>query len=157
MKPCTEPSVQAYTRLVRSSEALHAFVSRGLAARGITASQFSAMKVLRIHGKLAQRDIAKFTLKTGGNITVIVDNMESTGLVTRDRDTKDRRVTYVRLTPEGEAVFDHLYPLHLDRIREAMSAFSEAECELLIELLEKLSPEQTEIACAPPAPLASLK
>jgi len=132
-------------------------VSRGLAIEGITASQFSAMKVLRIHGKLAQRDIAKYILKSGGNITMLVDNLENMGLVTRDRDTKDRRITYVSLTPQGEKVFDDLYPGHLGRIREVMANLTEAECEQLITLLQKVSPEQVEIACAPTVPLASAR
>jgi len=157
MKPSTEPSVQAYVRLVRSAEGLHADVSRGLAVEGISASQFSAMKVLRIHGKLAQRDIAKYILKSGGNITVLVDNLESMGYVTRDRDTKDRRVVYVSLTPQGEALFDDLYPGHLQRIREAMGALTEAECEQLIALLQKVSPEQVEVACTPSIPLAAMR
>jgi MarR family 2-MHQ and catechol resistance regulon transcriptional repressor len=144
-----EPDVQAYVRLVRSSEALHSEVSRGLAVDGLSASQFSAMKVLRIHGKLAQRDIAKYILKSGGNITALVDNLEGEGLVQRDRDTTDRRVIYVSLTPEGETLFDRLYPGHLDRIREAMSGLTSEECNQLNGLLQKVYPNYVEIACAP--------
>ncbi|RYG20917.1 MarR family transcriptional regulator [bacterium] len=157
MKPSTEPSVQAYVRLVRSSEGLHAQVSRGLAIEGISASQFSAMKVLRIHGKLAQRDIAKYILKSGGNITILVDNLETMGLVTRDRDTKDRRVVYVSLTEKGEALFDELYPGHLERIREAMGALTDEECHQLILLLQKVSPEEVESACTPSIPLVAAR
>ncbi len=157
MKPSQEPSVQAYVRLVRSSEALHSEVSRGLAVDGLTASQFSAMKVLRIHGKLAQRDIAKYILKSGGNITVLVDYLEQEGLVARDRDTKDRRIVYVSLTPKGEATFDELYPGHLQRIREAMAPLTDEECVQLTALLQKVSREQVEIACAPTAPLATAR
>lgn len=149
MKPSSEPSVQAYVRLIRSSENLHAQVSRGLVVEGLSASQFSTMKVLRIYGKLAQRDIAKYILKSGGNITILVDNLETMGLVTRDRDTKDRRVVYVSLTPEGEKVFDRLYPDHLERIREAMAGLTDAECEQLICLLQKVSAEEVDFACSP--------
>jgi MarR family transcriptional regulator, 2-MHQ and catechol-resistance regulon repressor len=157
MKPSTDPSVQAYVRLIRSSEVLHAQVSRGLAIEGISASQFSAMKVLRIHGKLAQRDIAKYILKSGGNITILVDNLETMGLVVRDRDTKDRRVVYVSLTEKGAALFDELYPGHLERIREAMAGLTEEECHTLVSLLQKVSVEEVETACAPTVPLAAAR
>lgn len=157
MKPSQEPCVQAYVRLVRSAEALHADVSRGLAVDGLTASQFSAMKVLRIHGKLAQRDIAQYILKSGGNITVLVDNLEREGFVTRERDTTDRRVVYVSLTSEGEAMFDRLYPGHIERICEAMSGLTDAESSQLTMLLQKVSPEHVDIACAPTVPLASAR
>lgn len=155
MTPTQEPSVQAYVRLVRSSEALHAEVSRGLAVDGLSASQFSAMKCLRIHGKLAQRDIAKYILKSGGNITALVDNLEAEGYVQRDRDTTDRRIVYVSLTEKGEALFDSLYPGHLDRIREAMSGLTDDECQQLVTLLQKVSPDYVEIACTPAQPIAA--
>ncbi len=130
-------------------------VSRGLLVEGLTASQFSAMKVLQIHGKLSQRDIAKYILKSGGNITVLVDNLEQDGLVVRERDTTDRRIVYVSLTEKGEALFNRIYPSHLNRIREAMSPLTDAECDQLVELLQKVSMEQIEVACAPNNPISS--
>ena len=147
MKPNTEKKVLSYVRLVRSAEALHQSVSRGLMIDGLTASQFSTLKVLRLHGALAQRDIAKYILKSGGNITIVVDNLERVGLVVRDRDTEDRRIVYVSLTPAGIELFDRVYPDHLQRIREAMGGLTESECDQLVALLDKLSPAQEEIVC----------
>src|SRR5271165_5761107 len=120
MKANTETRVLAYVRHVRSAEALHQSVSRGLLVDGLTASQFSTLKVLRLHGPLALREIAKYILKSGGNMTIVVDNLERDGLVTRDRDTEDRRMVYVSLTPKGVELFDRIYPEHLERIRSAM-------------------------------------
>lgn len=157
MRPNTETKVQAYVRLVRTAEALHQEVSRGLMVEGLTASQFSTLKVLRIHGALAQRDIAKYILKSGGNITIVVDNLARMGLVVRDRDTEDRRIVYVRLTEAGEELFDRVYPGHLERIREMMGPLTEKECELLQTLLDKLSPPaDSEPACTPVAESAEL-
>ncbi len=147
MTPNTEAKVRAYVRLVRSGESLHQQVSRGLVVDGLTASQFSTLKVLKLHGALSQRDIGKYILKSGGNITVVVDNLERVGLVVRDRDTEDRRVVYIRLTPAGEELFDKVYPPHLDHIREAMGVLSDEECLQLISLLEKLSPQDEDPGC----------
>lgn len=141
--------VHAYVRLVRAAEALHAAVSRELVLEGLTASQFSTMKALKMQGPLAQRDIAKYLLKTGGNVTVVIDNLERQGYVTRIRDTEDRRIVFVRLTPAGEALFDRVYPDHLNRIRATVGPLTDAECETLLDLLEKLSPEVDPFACAP--------
>ncbi len=60
-------------------------------------------------------------VKSGGNITVLVDHLENQGLVARDRDLKDRRIIYDSLTQKGEALFDGLYSDHLERIREAIA------------------------------------
>ncbi|MBN9502645.1 MAG: hypothetical protein BGO01_02210 [Armatimonadetes bacterium 55-13] len=139
--------IAAYVKLIRSAEALHAEVSRGLASEGLTASQFSALKVLRLRGPLAQRDIANYLVKTGGNITVVVDNLEHRNLVVRIRDTEDRRIVFVKLTPEGEQIFDRVYGPHLDRIRGVMSALSDKSLNQLTELLEELYPSPAEPLC----------
>jgi MarR family transcriptional regulator, 2-MHQ and catechol-resistance regulon repressor len=143
------PTIAAYVKLIRTSEALHLLVGKGLAAEGLTPSQFSTMKVLRMRGPLAQRDIAKYLLKTGGNVTVVVDNLEKQGLVLRIRDTEDRRIVFVKLTEEGADLFDRIYAPHLDRIEEAMSGLSRQDCAALCELLEKLAPAAEAPFCQP--------
>lgn len=142
-----DPLIQAYVRLIRCAESVHAHVSRGLVAEGLTPSQFSTLKVLSIKGALAQRDIAKYLLKTGGNVTLVIDNLEKRGLVTRTRDTQDRRLVYVELTAEGSRIFESVYPDHLDRIRDAMSGLDHKECAAMVELLQKVSYEEAEAAC----------
>ena len=141
MRPSREPSVQAYVLLVRSAETLHSNVSRGFVAEGLTDSQFSAMVSLRLNGKLAQRDIAKYILKTGGSTTSMLDNLEKLGLVARDRDTEDRRIIYVSLTPKGVDLFDRIYPNQLLRIQEAMGDLTNDEYRQLIGLLQRITPE----------------
>jgi len=140
-------TIAAYVRLVRSAESLHSTVSRGLLSEGLTASQFSTMKALKLQGPLAQRDIATYLLKTGGNVTVVVDNLEKQGYVTRIRDTEDRRIVFVKLTDVGEALFDKVYPAHRKRIHEAMAPLSERECDQLIDLLSKLYDDEGTLPC----------
>ena len=117
-------AVAVYVRLVRTAEALHGKVSQGLIDEGLTASQFSTLKVLRLRGPLAQKDIAAHLLKTGGNITLVVDNLVRRKLVRRGNDPNDRRVALVELTPLGEATFDRIYPPHLERIRGHVRSFA---------------------------------
>jgi MarR family 2-MHQ and catechol resistance regulon transcriptional repressor len=140
-------SVSAYVKLIRAGEALHSTVSKGLALDGLTASQFSTLKVLRLRGPLAQRDIANYLLKTGGNVTVVVDNLEKQGLVVRIRDTDDRRFVFVRLTSDGEKLFDRIYPAHLDRIRSVMAALDHQVMLHLVSLLETLHPAVEDPVC----------
>ncbi|AIE86072.1 MarR family winged helix-turn-helix transcriptional regulator [Fimbriimonas ginsengisoli] len=142
-----DPAVAAYVKLIRTAEALHAEVTRGLTAEGLTASQFSTLKVLRMRGPLPQRDIANYLLKTGANVTMVVDNLESRELVKRTRDTADRRIVTVSLTPEGERLFDLVYPPHLERIRLAMKGLDEEGCGDLTSLLSQLHTTIAEPLC----------
>ncbi len=136
--PRDELAVSTYVRLVRTAEALHAKVSQGLIDEGLTASQFSTMKVLRLRGPLAQKDIATYLLKTGGNITLVVDNLVRRKLVRRGNDPNDRRIALVELTPLGEATFERIYPQHLERIHNVMASLSQDQLNGLLDLLEHL-------------------
>ena len=40
-------------------------------------------------------------LRSGGNITLVIDNLEKHGLVRRERQTEDRRTIVIHLTPKG--------------------------------------------------------
>jgi MarR family transcriptional regulator, 2-MHQ and catechol-resistance regulon repressor len=131
-----ELAVSAYVQLVRTAEALHARVSQGLIEEGLTASQFSTLKVLRMRGPQSQKDIANYLLKTGGNITLVVDNLVRRKLVLRGNDPNDRRIALVELTPLGTATFDRVYPSHLQRIHRAMESLSIEQLNLLADLLE---------------------
>ena len=154
--PKTDTAVGAYVKLIRTAEAVHAQVSRGLTAEGLTPSQFSTLKVLRLRGALAQKDIASHLLKTGGNITIVVDNLEKVGLVSRTRLKPDRRMVLVELTPAGIELFDRVYPPHLARIHGAMKTLDATEQEALSTILEKLHTTLIEPICVPVAEVQEL-
>lgn len=136
-------AIRAYVRLVRAGERLHAQVSRDLALHGLSPSQFSALKALRVTGRLVQKDIAKRLLKTCGNITFLVDKLEAMELVKREKDPSDRRVIFVSLTEKGENLFDRLYPDHAARIERVMSSLSPEQTSALLEMLEALAPDDS--------------
>lgn len=134
--------VEAYVWLVRSAEHLHSLVSRGLIPHGLTPSQYSTLKVLVQRGEMMQRDIASFLLKTGGNVTMVVDNLERMGLVLRRKSEVDRRQTIVAVTEEGRKIFGDVYPGHIDDIESVLSKLTDEECATLTEILEKVGPDR---------------
>ena len=144
------PRVDAYVWLVRSAEHLHSLVSRGLLTYGLTPSQYSTLKVLAQRGSMMQRDIAGYLLKTGGNITMVVDNLERMELVFRTKSAEDRRQTIVELTTKGRELFEEIYPGHIADIEEVMDELSDEECELLSKLLRRVGPD-AKLVC-PPVP-----
>lgn len=72
--------------------------------RGLTTGQSSILVNLCNWGSQPQKDLAAAVNCTPGNVTVLVDNLEKNGLVTRERDTEDRRKVLVTLTKEGEGL-----------------------------------------------------
>lgn len=134
----TDVAEQAYMRLVRTADAIFSQVNSGLPEHQISPTQFSTLKALKFYGPLSQREIGRYILKTGGNVTVIVDQLEAMGYASRLRDSEDRRVCYVNLTDKGDAFFNTVYPSHLERIRISMKNLSESEQAALSHLLEQV-------------------
>lgn len=140
-------AVGTYVRLLRAAETLRGEVTLSLGDFGLTGSQFSAMKVLRLKGPLAQRDIARYLLMASGNVTVVIDNLEKRGLVKRVRNAEDRRMVFVHLTGDGEKLFDEVYPGHLERIRAVMGRLNEEQVGDLHGLLDVVDPREYEPLC----------
>jgi len=94
-------ALATYTKLMRAADSVTARTSRHMAAADLTISQFGVLEALYHKGPLCQRDIATKILKSTGNITMVIDNLEKRGLVSRHRDTQDRRFLTIQLTPAG--------------------------------------------------------
>lgn len=131
-------ALNAYVKLMRAAESVSAHIHAHLAGTGLTVSQFGVLEALYHLGPLSQAEIAKKILKSSGNITMVIDNLEKRGLVKRERDQEDRRYYAVRLTPAGKKTIGTLFPRHAGRIVKGMKALTSAEQETLGNLCRKL-------------------
>jgi MarR family 2-MHQ and catechol resistance regulon transcriptional repressor len=75
---------------------------------------------------MCQKDLGGKILKSGGNITMVVDNLEKQGYVKRERG-KDRRFYTILLTDNGKEVIEKIFPKQLAIILEEMSILTEEE------------------------------
>lgn len=82
--------------------------------------------------------IAKSVGVTLATLTVACDKLESKGLIQRTRDTSDKRVVNISLTPRGEAIHAYHKKFHERMISAALSELSESETALLASSLQKL-------------------
>lgn len=77
-------------------------------------------------------------LVSSGTMTNRIDRLEAKGLVTRSRETQDRRVVSVTLTPRGQTVVDDAMETLLRREREILSPLLPAELTRVADLLRPL-------------------
>jgi MarR family transcriptional regulator, 2-MHQ and catechol-resistance regulon repressor len=141
MKPVNSPTYRAlntYTKLMRAAESVTSRVSRSMAAAELTLSQFGVLEALYHKGPLCQRDIAAKILKSTGNITMVIDNLEKRGLVRRERDSEDRRFLTVHLTGSGATLIAQVFARVEAAIVAEMASLSGDEQELLGNLCKKL-------------------
>ena len=131
-------ALSAYVKLVRASESVSARIHRHLLETGLSISQFGVLEALYHLGPLNQSGLAKKVLRSAGNITMVIDNLEKRDLVKRERNEKDRRSYAVRLTVAGRKLIGSIFPRHAVKIMKEMNSLSSAEQEALGRLCRKL-------------------
>lgn len=131
-------TLNAFIKLMRSVESMNNRLNRHLYEADLTVSQFGVLEVLHHLGPLNQRAIGEKLLKSGGNITMVIDNLEKCGYVKRERDPDDRRAVLINLTDSGKSFIEDFFPKHLDKIKEEFSVLTEDEKEELGRLCKKL-------------------
>lgn len=117
--------------------------SAKLAPHGVTPPQWGVLVALWEQDGLPLSELAKRSYFDGPTMTGIVDRLESAGLVTRRRDSQDRRVISVYLTDAGRALENVLPGLSEETNREAVAGLPDDQvsqfCDTLRHLIQNLS------------------
>lgn len=131
-------ALDCFIRLARAAEAVNARTGGNYAAAGLSESQFGVLEALLHGGPLCQRDLARKILKSSGNITMVIDNLEKRKLVRRERDAQDRRFITIRLTDAGSELISSIFPRQVATIVSEMEVLTAEEQEELGRLCRKL-------------------
>lgn len=138
ISPHQRLTLKTYVKLMRASSSVSARMHRHLRNDGLTVSQFGVLEALYHLGPLCQREIGNKILKTGGNMTLVIDNLEKRGLVERVQDTQDRRYLKIHLTPQGQDLIKRVFLRHAGIAENVFAALDVNEQEQLGSLLKKL-------------------
>ena len=133
-----ERALDAYVKLLRASETVDSFLMPHLEFAALSPSQFAVLEALYHVGPLCLGELARKILKTSGNLTMVVGNLQKRGLATRTRQAADKRSYLVSITEKGRRLIAEVFPRHLERIVAAMSALSSSEQKSLAKLARKL-------------------
>lgn len=131
-------ALSTFIKLTRCTNSLLARLVERNTIADLTFSQFAVMEALYHLGPLTQGEISAKILKSGSNITTVIDNLERDSLVRRERDTADRRVIHVHLTEAGSRKIEDVFPAHVAALVEEFSVLSATEQEMLGVLCKKL-------------------
>jgi DNA-binding MarR family transcriptional regulator len=102
-RPFDSPRQEVYLNLWRTYDRLRAIEDELFAKFDLTAQQYNALRLLRGHQPkpLATLTIARRLVSRAPDITRLLDKLEQRGLVTRERQSDNRRVVQVCITPAG--------------------------------------------------------
>ena len=134
----------------------HAALTRELSSRleavhELTLSDFDVLVQLYYAEERRMRriDLARSVLLTASGITRLLDGLESSGLVGKERCESDARVTYAVLTDAGVRKIEEARESHLADIEELFGTpFSTEELQQLADLLARLPLAHTSEACS---------
>lgn len=73
-------------------------------------TSFSILYDLWISGPLETRELARLAAVSKATISNITNTLERKEFCSRERDTKDKRMSYVSITERGRSVMAELYP-----------------------------------------------
>jgi MarR family 2-MHQ and catechol resistance regulon transcriptional repressor len=122
-------ALSTYLKLTRASDRLWDRLALGLQREDLTPSQFGVLEALFHLGPMCQRDLGERILRSSGNMTLVVGNLERRALI---------RYYQVQLTPEGERLIRRVFPGHADAITRELAILTREEQRTLGNLCRKL-------------------
>lgn len=96
------PEEAAFLELLRTTDMLSRRVSQVLKPEDISPNQYNVLRILRgTPDGLTCGEIANRMITRDPDITRLLDRLEKRGLISRCRETKDRRMVLTRIAQEG--------------------------------------------------------
>ncbi|MBI2706053.1 MAG: MarR family transcriptional regulator [Actinobacteria bacterium] len=143
-RPTSDDQLEA--RVVVAAKAVRRAFDAGLAELELNMSEGGALANLAVHGSLTQSELAARLHIGRASAAVLVDSLESRGLIERRANPADRRVWQVSLTSTGAAVARRFDTRHAE-IRAALrGAMTRTEREQIGRLLAVLADNATAYA-----------
>jgi DNA-binding MarR family transcriptional regulator len=113
-------ALKLWLRMLSCVTEIEAEIRRRLRERfGISLARFDYLAQLyRQRDGLKMRDLSRYLMITGGNVTALTDELEREGLVIREASPSDRRAWILHLTREGRRSFEAMAHEHEQWILE---------------------------------------
>jgi MarR family transcriptional regulator, temperature-dependent positive regulator of motility len=107
----------------------------------LTEGQLTVLELLMFSGqeRMKPSDFIEFLATTPAAITTLLDRMEKSGLIVRERDEKDRRIVWVLVTEKGQAECERGMKVREQFLQSYLSRISSHNQQLLVYLLGKVT------------------
>src|ERR1700691_6729473 len=130
------PEEAAFLDLLRTTDTLSRGLVRVLKTEDVSSTQYNVLRILRgAPDGLPCGEIACRMITRDPDVTRLLDRLERRGLISRCRETKDRRTVMARITPEGLKVVGRLDEPVLAAHRRQLGHLGRERLAALTELL----------------------
>jgi MarR family transcriptional regulator, 2-MHQ and catechol-resistance regulon repressor len=131
-------ALDTFIKLTRANSAFEDRMLAHCTLGNLTLSQFGVLEALYHLGSMCPGALSGKLLRSTGNMTLVIDNLEKHGLVRRVRSEEDRRMVMIELTPLGKETIEGVLPDHIEVIKNEMSVLTTEEQRELGRLCKKL-------------------
>lgn len=136
-RPFQSAAHEAVVSVLRTAAVVQRHIVQVVEASGVTIQQYNVLRILRGAGDtgLPTLAIRDRMIEEAAGITRLLDKLEGSGFVVRERSTPDRRQVLCQITPAGLKLLASL-DRPVDAVNEtALALLDESERESLVELL----------------------
>jgi DNA-binding MarR family transcriptional regulator len=132
--PCPEEAV--FLDLLRTSDVLSRRLAYVLKNEDLSSNQYNVLRILRGAPEgLTCGEVGSRMITRDPDITRLLDRLEKRGLISRCRETKDRRMILTRISPEGLKLLARLDDPVQEAHREQLGHLGKERLKALTELL----------------------
>lgn len=135
----SELDLQLFRVLMKSTKVIMDYAKRDILERGISFENFVVLELLYNRGPHPIQKISERLNIASGSITYVVNKLEKEGLIIREQCDKDARKWYIALSEQGEALFDDIFPKHVEAISQSLAFITSEEKKILVEKLKKMT------------------
>lgn len=136
-KPFPRVTAEALLSVLRTAAVLEHQLTEALKPYGITHTQYNVLRILRGAGADGRcgREVGARMVSRVPDVSRLLDRMEETGLITRERDPGDRRHVTARISRKGLATLAQATP-ELEAVERARAGqIPIGQLQQLIEVL----------------------
>lgn len=139
-KPFTSPVQEAVLSIKRTAALLELRLAELLRPYGVTPTQYNVLRILRGAGAdgLPRCEVQGRLVAPVADTTRLLDRLEKMGLVSRARNTEDRRVVTSKITPRGLALLDKVAAPLRKFEEDEVGQMSDTRLRTLIGILDEV-------------------
>lgn len=139
-KVIDDPAMESMLNVMVAASHLNDCNERVAAAFGITRSQYNVLRILRgVYPEgHSRQEITRRMVERSPDVTRLIDRLEQSGYVERERTDIDRRLSIARITGKGLELLTIMDPAFNEVLRGIGERLTEADMRELSRLCEKL-------------------
>ena len=113
--------------LFKAQTSVENVVKKSLSGTGLSVNEFAALEALYHKQSLTTQELIDLVLIPNSSMTYVLDVLMKKNYIERNRNTEDKRIQTITLSPDGIEKFETVYKTHFQMMREIFDILDESE------------------------------